>query len=411
MIESVQGKFIEKLEKHYGVWEKNTARFGTTSYGKVSKDLCISSSQFSKLIYGNATEGMYVRSIENIDRLMISQQYLLERNDAIAEREKALSTLASEQEKALTKLATEQEKLEALQYKKRKDKRKIFLYIISGLALMLLLIFVFSKWLFPNSSSSILSNDHPLGIYFEQEFDADFDSPYLREAEVQDYCPCSAYEGKWVLDKSFKLPLPGSKQPGLYYYGKSSDLRMKCSNLSTLEKGISLAGYEYLVSEIWIDTKQTALIPKYFNKEEKTFTKEFENLAFENQPHFKKVATLYAFNVNRFEIHPDSIVRKAELTGRYATDIDEKLALKYKIDVKHILKNVLGNLTKTQCESTENPFCNPNDLKEEESVIAFDCLYTIRTENLGIGGGYPYTKGFRLEKQSYSDNLTCDSCE
>jgi hypothetical protein len=82
--------------------------------------------------------------------------------------------------------------------------------------------------------------------------------------------------------------------------------------------------------------------------------------------------------------------------------------LKYQIDVKHILQNVLGNLTKTNCESTPNPFCSPNDLKEKESVIAFDCLYTIRTENLGIGGGYPYTKGFRLEKQSYSDNLTCN---
>ena len=44
---------------------------------------------------------------------------------------------------------------------------------------------------------------------------------------------------------------------------------------------------------------------------------------------------------------------------------------------------------------------------EKQSVINFDCLYTIKTENLGIGGGYPYRKGYRLEKQNYSDNLTC----
>jgi hypothetical protein len=68
---------------------------------------------------------------------------------------------------------------------------------------------------------------------------------------------------------------------------------------------------------------------------------------------------------------------------------------------------MLGNLTQTDCESILNPFCDPNDLKGGESVIAFDCLYTIRAENLGIGGGYPYTKAFLLKQQNYSDHLTC----
>jgi hypothetical protein len=67
-------------------------------------------------------------------------------------------------------------------------------------------------------------------------------------------------------------------------------------------------------------------------------------------------------------------------------------------------------LTQTDCLAAANKFCDPNDLREGESVIDFACLYTIKSENLGIGGGYPYRKGYRLVKQNYSDNLNCN-CE
>jgi hypothetical protein len=397
MINDFQSKFIEGLEEQYGIWEKKTARFGSASYGKISKDLCISASQFSKLLYGNATEGMYIRATQNVERLIASEKNTRERAEAILERDKIQS-----------KWEIDQEQFNKIKVKWGQSRRKIILLPLLTLVLSIVGMVVYYNF-FKAESLAVVTSQHPLSPYFDQGFESYFDTPYLSESEVQDYCPCSAYEGEWSLDKSFKLPLPGSKQPGLYYLAKSSDLRMKCSKIKnfSIGKGNVLAGYEYLVSEIWVDTKQVPIIPKYFDNKTKKFTSEFDNLIFEEQPQFKKVATLHAFNVNYFEIHPDSIVRRAELTGRYATDIDNALASKYQIDVKHILQNVLGNLTKTDCESTPNPFCSPNDLKEKESVIAFDCSYTIRTENLGIGGGYPYTKGFRLEKQSYSDNLTC----
>ena len=66
---SIQEKFLEKLEEKYGTWSKSTSKFGNTSYGEIATALSISASQFSKLVYGTATEGMYVRSIENINRL------------------------------------------------------------------------------------------------------------------------------------------------------------------------------------------------------------------------------------------------------------------------------------------------------------------------------------------------------
>lgn len=184
---------------------------------------------------------------------------------------------------------------------------------------------------------------------------------------------------------------------------------MKCARYDTtgVGKGRVLSGYEYLLNEIWVDTKMTNLSPSYFNMDTKTFTWEFEELDFESNKQFHKVATIHSFFIDKFEIYPDSFVRKGEPSGRYATDIDENLAESHEIDIKSILKNVLGKLITTNCSHSSNPFCNPNDLKEKESIIEFDCLYTINAENLGIGSGYPYTKGYRLEKQNYADNLTC----
>jgi hypothetical protein len=187
---------------------------------------------------------------------------------------------------------------------------------------------------------------------------------------------------------------------------------MRCSNLfdSYIDKGHAMMGYEHLKSEIWIDTQQEPLVPQYFNPSTKEFTESFKQLSFESDPRFKKIADLAAFNVNMFEVYGDSIARKAELSGRLAVDVNKKLAEKYKIDVGNIIKNVLGDLIKASCKTAFNPYCNPNDLSEGESIISFDCVYRISEENLGLEKGYPYTKSYLLKDQVFSDYLPCE-CE
>lgn len=391
MEHSLNDKFISKLEEKYGPWNKSTSKFGATSFGVISQDLSISASQFSKLIYGTATEGMYQRSIENINRLIQRESIRQELADTLIQKQTLEKALKENQQQLL------------------KSQRKKMLWALGALLLGVVMSFLIQSWLSPATADTIKTGDHPLGIYFDQDFNANFNSPYLDIAEVQDFCPCSAYEGEWGLSKQYKLPLPGSRRPGLYYLAKSADVRMKCSWYDTtgIGRGQVLSAYEYLVNEIWLDTKMTPLSPKYFNEENLTFTSEFEALAFEGNPQFKKVATIHSFFTDKFEIYPDSIVRKGEPCGRYASDIDQELAAEYEIDVKYILKNVLGNMTMTRCSATVNPFCNPNDLKEGQSSIVFDCIYTINNENLGIGGGYPYQKGYLLKQQHYADNLIC----
>lgn len=381
MQDSLQNQFIQKLEEQYGIWERTTSRFGNATFGKIAKDLCVSPSQFSKLISGTATEGMYTRNIHNIERLNREAEAARQRDDATEE----------------------------LQRNRRRHSLRVLLFSVLSLLAGGLVVYVLYSQVDRYAEAGQTRLQHPLSPYFDREFNAAYDPPYLKESEVQDYCPCSAYEGTWSLSAPYKLPLPGNKKPGVYYLGKSADVRMKCSKSDTsgTGKGNVLLAYEYLVNEIWVDTELTPLSPTYFSKENKAFTATFDSLSFEGNPQFKKVATIHSFFIDKFEIYPDSITRKGEPCGRFATDIDEELVRTYEIDLKKILQNVLGDLNKTDCAFSPNPFCDPNDLQEKESVIGFDCMYTISSENLGMGGGYPYRKGYRLEEQSYSDNLTC----
>lgn len=392
MEQSYQEKFIKKLEDQYGIWDRQTSNFGSTSFGQIASDLSISNSQLTKLIYGTATEGMYIRSIQNVDRLL-EVDHLKGELISLTEQQNILN-----QDLALCN-------------RQKRRWRNLRPWMAAGSFLLggLLFFLAFGK---KEASVNPISPKHPLSTYFDFEFaqESAFQSPYLKESEVQDYCPGSAYEGIWSLEKPYKLPIP-DKKPGLYYLAKSADVRMKVArNNLTYGKGNVLFAYEYLVNEIWLDTKRTPLSPKYFNNNSKQYTKAFESLNFEENPEFKRVATVHSFFISTIEIHNDSITRLGEPNGRYVSNVDKNLVRKYNIDLSHLLENVLSDLTKTECANIPNPFCDPNALKEKESVLSFDCLYTIRSENLGIGGGYPYRKGFRLEKQIYANNLTC-SCQ
>lgn len=384
----LRSQFITLLEQKYGTWNKTTSRFGATPFGTISKDLNIGASQFSKLIYGTATEGMYQRSIANIQRLIRNEHLMSSLEQVQAEKESLEKNLRKQQ------------------------RRNRWLVVLTGLSIVVATGWMGYRWLAlpqPGITERTQVTQHPLSPFFDQEFNANFNSPYLDISEVQDYCPASAYEGVWSLNEPYKLPLPGSKRPGLYYLGKSADVRMKVARYEENPslKGHVLTGYEFLVNEIWVDTDMKPLNSTYFDQDRKQFTDAFEALDFEANPNFKKVATIYSFFVDRFEVFPDSIIRKGEPVGRFANDVDDQLVAQYEIDIKYILERVIGDLTTTACHAIANPFTNPNDLQEQKSVISFDCIYTIANENLGIGGGYPYKKGYRLLQQNYADNLFC----
>ncbi len=388
MTENLQEQFFAKLEEKYGPKDLLTSQFGDSSFGSIANQLSISASLFSKLISGTATEGMYLRTIKNIDRLLLRESLKVKLDQSSQE----LSIAKQELEKASAK---------GNQYKR-------LLLLISFLFIATSLLI----WFFKDNTTQPVNTgltSHPLSAFFDREFTSSFISPYLDFNEVQEYCPGSAFEGIWSLAKPYKLPIP-SRNPGLYYVAKSADVRIKCNKSDSQYpgKGKVLWGYEHLVNEIWVDTRMRPLSPTYFDKNTKQFTAAFGDLDLESDPEFQKIATINSFFIDRFELRSDSILRRGEPCGRYVSEIDEDLARKFEVDINYILEDVLSDMTTTRCEATANPFCDPNTLMENQSIINFDCVYTIGNENLGIGGGYPYQKGYLLEKQNYSDNLTCD---
>ena len=187
-------QFLEELERKYGPRNLLTSKFGTSSYGVIAKDLCISASQFSKLISGTATEGMYMRSIANIAQLLKIDRLEAEKRELLAGRARLSEELA-----------------QARPDIHKKVRQKAMAYgLIAFLAGSALAYF----WGF-NGKQEAVKLAHPLARYFDRDFNSPYDSPYLDETEVQDYCPCSAYEGTWSLNEEYKLPLPGNKRPGV----------------------------------------------------------------------------------------------------------------------------------------------------------------------------------------------------
>jgi len=357
--------FIKQLEDKYGTWEKETSRFGDSSFGVIADDLCISKSQFTMLISNKGTEGMYLRSIRNVKQLIDYDNQLLELNNL-------------------------------------KEKNSLFSIpkILGMLSLLLFLGILAGKWMNTPRTTKAPStlSIHPLSEYFDGDSKSNYVSPYLTDAQVQKFCPCSAYEGIWKLDKEYIIPLP-NKKPGLYYIAKSSDIRIKCQKgVDSVKVGKVLIGFENMHNELWVDKKRTTFSPKYFNQKTKTYTEEFSKLSLESNPDFLKICDIYSCFFDQFTIEDERIIRSGEPCGRHVKNINQEAADKYEIDVEHILKNIISSMAKIECDPAINHFCDPNTLQENISLLEYDCMFKISTENLGIGGGSLSLKQGKIDK-------------
>jgi hypothetical protein len=371
-------KLLSRLENTYGKRNPNTSRFGSTSLGEIADQLCLSNSLLTKLLSGTATEGMYERCLDNLERIDQANQLQKENNE--------LKSQLTESKSKLTY-------------------RKLLFALLPIVTLLMLL--QYNK---TNQSKSLHqeANDPFLNKFFNPDFDVPNFLPYVPSNKVQDFCPCSAYEGDWALNKPYTIPIPFN-QPGLYYVARSSDVKLKCSSSEDNElQGQKMHGFEIMKHEFWMDSEHESLVPRFFDPNEKIFTKDFFNIEFQSNPRYIKVAEITSFFYNTILINNERITRKGEPCGRYASYMNEEAINEYKIDLKEILNHVVGDMIKTECKEIPNPYCNPNELVEGESLLDFKCNFSIRTENLGIGGNYPYTKGFKLVDQHYSHNLLCN---
>lgn len=378
MQKTMKDQLISALEELYGEYRHNSALFGNANFSKIASDLCYSNSHFTKLISGSASNPMYERALKNISGLQ-----------KIKNLEKEIGDIKSS-------------------HNNKSFPKKYLLFSLLGLILCCVAFLLLNKK--SNTVETSIRNAHPLDVYFETNNSNYYKSPYLSEEQVHEYCPGSAFEGKWELNENYIIPIP-YKVPGLYYVGKSADIRLKCrkSNLQE-DRGKELIGFENIHNEIWFDTSLTPVDTKYFSKTKRAYTPEFSKIDFNNQENFTKIADVYSCFFDEIIISKDSIYRKGEPCGRYANAVNEQIHKEFNLDLNHIIEYIIGNMNFALCKPVENKYCNPNDLKNNESILAFDCSCSIKTENLGLGGSYPYTKSIKLMEQNYQSNLLCN-CE
>jgi len=367
-----KNQFIEALESLYGKYVYDSALFGSSNYSKIASDLCYSNSHFTKLMSGGATDGMYDRAMKNVEKL----QKLRALEDEATSIKNA--SYSSNQWRAMA--------------------------IIS----LLLFLGISAYFLSTNSYQEVQDDaKHPLNMYFDFNDAYYYKSPYLTEEQVHEYCPCSGYEGRWELQEEYIIPIP-YKIPGLYYVGRSADIRLKCRKTTLSNKGYELIGFENIKNEIWFDKSMTKLNLASIGEDANSLEEEMKKIDFDEKSDFVKIANVFSCFYDEVLITKDSIFRTGEPCGRYANSENDELLKKFDLDLNHIIEYVIGNMVFAQCAAIENPYKNPNNLSSGESVISFPCKCFVKTDNLGLGGAYPYTKSIKLEEQNYQSNLICD---
>lgn len=370
--------FIEALEGLYGGYKYDSALFGTHNFTAISAELCYSKSHFTKLISGGASEAMYERALQNIERLQKLADF-----EAKAASENANSDNSTNQIWKYLALG--------------------FLGLSCGLGLLYL-----------NSSNNpdIVSNNqssngHPLEMYFDFNDNHYYKSPYLTEEQVHEYCPCSGYEGRWQLSEEYIIPIP-YKIPGLYYVGKKADIRLKCRKTKSANKGQELIGFENIENEIWFDQSMTAINLSNPDGSISEIEEVLGQIDFDGDSDFVKVASVFSCFYDEITITSDSIYRLGEPCGRYANPMNEKILAEYNLDLNHILEYIIGTMNFAQCAAIPNEYSNPNKLENRKSTLSFPCKCYSQTENLGLGGAYPYSKTIQLVEQNYQSNLFCN---
>lgn len=372
-----QKQFIAALEQLYGPYDYDSALFGSSNYSKLSVDLCYSNSHFSKLISGGASEPMYDRALNNISKLqklkLLEEQVNATKSESVAEPSGYWKKIA--------------------------------------LALLALVTMVSAYALVPKSEGLNTeinpSSKHPLEMYFDFNNSTYYKSPYLTDDQVHQFCPCSAFEGRWELDERYIIPVP-YKIPGLYYVGKRADIRLKCRKTSIDNKGSELIGFENIENEIWFDTSMKPIDRNLLIENRSLFEKELTSLDLEGDESMVKIASVFSCFYDEIQITSDSIYRTGEPCGRYANALNTNILEEFNLDLNHIIEYIIGNMIFAQCAPIENAYCDPNSLENGSSLISFPCSCSIKSENLGFGGAYPYTKSIKLMEQNYQSNILCE---
>ena len=172
-------EFVTKLTKLHGPFDPDLKRFEKASNSEISRKLGYSDAQFSRLINSSATEGEYVRAIQNTDRIL-----------------KLLGL-----EKELTQLKSGQVTDQNPNYKRK-------FTVLYALLLLLVVLSVYFAYQSTLPKTTPLSNKESRDGMLKWSFETSYVNPFMSLDDLPSDCsyPSYKYQGKWELKEPYKIP-------------------------------------------------------------------------------------------------------------------------------------------------------------------------------------------------------------
>jgi len=360
-------ELVSKLEKLFGRFDADHKRFENANNSFISRELGYSDAQFSRLINESATEGEYQRALQNVNRILTVQK------------------LEAELGKSNKKTP----------YWKKNFWKGAALALLIPLTIFIILFFKASY-----SKDSILANT-PKDYTLKWTFESSFINPYVKLDDLPSNCdyPCYKYQGKWQLQKSYKLPFFRERN-GFHYVATEVEMYARCM-VEKSEKGDIVEGYEYQKHEIWYDVREWPI--DSFMVSGTTPSLFYQELNLDDQPEFIKVANVHTFFRNEFILGDSTIKRSGKVIGRDLEIMSrEELAAKIKENEKlndiEIQLNKLANnrlvdfSVPIKCQDSRLVKPNVEDVTDGDTM-GFKCQLTT--------SGFPidYVKTYVLKDQ------------
>lgn len=367
-------EFIGKLVELYGNFDSSTKRFEQASNSEIARKLGYSDAQFSRLINSSATEGEYLRAIQNTDRIL--RLLALEKK---LEQANAPSGDAEEAPKSSSKTA---------------------LYVLYLLLLAAVVYIVqFNLKDSPPTSTSTDSRDYML----KWSFETPFVNPFSELDDLPSDCsyPCYKYQGKWELKEPYKIPFFRERN-GFHYLATEVSMYARCMSEKS-SSGDVIEAYEYQRHEIWYDKRELPIDSFMVAPSDSHLREDYQSLDFESEGTFVKLAVIHTFFRNEFELNADGINRSGKVVGRDVEFVAEDLLSK-EFDNERLMQDALTQVNAiiaNRLEDFSRPIsCDfaalPKDdfnLISEGDEISFDCQMT--TSRFSVD----YNKTYVLKNQ------------
>lgn len=352
--EALHKDFIEKLEIHYGAFDRNKNKFESTSNSKIARDLFYSDSQFSRLINNTASEGELTRAVNNVQRLLDIHSFKRQSTSPVEIAHKGKFGL------------------------------KYFAFLaITIVATALITSYINSK----GKSFETKSYEENTSRYdmLKWSFENNYIKPYITLKELPEDCyyPCYKYQGKWELKEDYKIPFFRERN-GFHYVAKEVVMYATSEDKSK-GSGESFEGYEYQKHEIWYDIREFPIDSFLVKGSHSKVRPSYNASKLDNDPNFVKIAYVHTFFETSFMINGAQIERSGKTIGRDLEFLsDEQLLEKLGSNtLKEDVKNETNTIAKNRLEDFSKPIsCYPAkapnedfNLIEQGDELSFECQF------------------------------------